>query len=72
VEKVRELLQHIQVPEEPEEKNENEDEEKEMVSLCSTSQHNVRPTVTHGTVITDRKSIFQGHAANVTSIEEVS
>lgn len=72
VEKVRELLQHIQVLEAPEEKNENEDQEREMLSLCSTSQHNVRPTVTHGTVITDRKSIFQGHAASVTSTEELS
>lgn len=71
MEKVRELLQHIQVLEAPEE-NENQDEEREIVSLCSTSQHNVRPTVTHGTVITDRKSIFQGHAASVTSTEEVS
>jgi hypothetical protein len=62
----------MQVWEAPEEKDENEDEEKEMVSVCSTSQHIVRPTVTHGTVITDRKSIFQGHAAIVTSTEEVS
>ncbi|XP_023715570.1 protein IMPACT isoform X2 [Cryptotermes secundus] len=72
VEKVRELLQHMQVLEAPEEKDENEDEDNEMVSLCSTSHHVVRPTVTHGTIITDRKSIFQGHAAIVTSAEEVS
>lgn len=72
VEKVRELLQHMQVLEAPEEKDENEDEVKEMVSFCSMSQHVVRPTITHGPVITDRKSIFQGHAAIVTSTEEVS
>jgi hypothetical protein len=70
VEKIRELLQHMVVFETPVEKD--VDEEREVVSLCSTGQHIVRPEVTHGSVITDRKSIFQGHAANVTSTEEVS
>lgn len=29
------------------------------------------PSITHGETITDRKSIFQGHAASVTSINQV-
>jgi hypothetical protein len=70
VEKVRELLQHMLVLEAPEEKD--VDEEREVVSVCSTVQHVVSPTVVHGSVITDRKSIFQGHAATVTSTEGVS
>jgi hypothetical protein len=70
VEKVRELLQHVLVLETPEEKD--VEEEREAVPLCSMGQHIVRPTVVHGNVITDRKSIFQGHTAIVTSTEEVS
>lgn len=29
------------------------------------------PEITHGEIITDRKSVFQGHAAAVRSIDEI-
>ncbi|KDR22562.1 protein IMPACT-like [Zootermopsis nevadensis] len=74
IEKVRELLCNMQASEAPEE--EDEDERgggcNEVMSACSVGQHIVRPTIIHGTVITDRKSVFQGHTAIVRNTEEVS
>jgi hypothetical protein len=69
VEKVRELLRHMQVLEAPEEGGGGCDE---VVSVCPVDQHIVMPTIIHGSVITDRKSVFQGHIAIVKNTEHVS
>jgi hypothetical protein len=44
----------------------------EVVSVFSVGQHIVTPTIIHGSVITDRKSVFQGHTAIVKNTEQVS
>ncbi|XP_045455172.1 protein IMPACT-B-like [Melitaea cinxia] len=69
VEKIREVLQMI---------NAKEPAKKEEKNLCiektlDLSQLEINcPKITHGEVIIDRKSSFQGHAAEVHSINDVN
>ncbi|CAG9792389.1 unnamed protein product [Diatraea saccharalis] len=63
VEKIREYLQSIKT-EEPEKKVVN-------VTPSVEEMHVNCPEITHGDVIVDRKSVFQGHAAVVHSLEDV-
>ncbi|KAJ4445922.1 hypothetical protein ANN_12608 [Periplaneta americana] len=70
VEKVRELLQQLQL-------QASSEEEECVVDLpteCSDTKtkSTAGPEIIHGDTITDRKSVFQGHAAFVFSAEEVS
>ncbi|XP_052751017.1 protein IMPACT-B-like [Galleria mellonella] len=67
VEKIREVLQNIKSTETP----------KNIVtpvieSLDMTKLKINCPEITHGEVIVDRKSSFQGHAAEVHSVEDVN
>ncbi|XP_041971699.1 protein IMPACT-B-like [Aricia agestis] len=68
VEKIREILQLI-VPQ-------TEKEEKDTKCIEETidlSQLDIKcPDITHGEVIFDRKSSFQGHAAEVHSVDDVN
>jgi hypothetical protein len=61
----------MQVLEAPEEEEEGGAGSDEVASVCSVGQHIVRPTIIHGSVITDRKSVFQGHTAIVKNTEQV-
>lgn len=76
VEKIRELLQQMQLPEhfqEEEEGIEDWSEETyyvESVSIPLKTAHKGFEII-HGTTITDRKSVFQGHVAIVTTLEDV-
>ncbi|CAH2098295.1 unnamed protein product [Euphydryas editha] len=69
VEKIREVLQMIKA---------REPAKKEQKNLCientiDLSQLDIKcPDITHGEVIIDRKSSFQGHAAEVHSIDDVN
>jgi hypothetical protein len=66
-------MQALEAPKEVEEEEGGEEEVcDEVVSECSMAQHIVRPTIIHGSVITDRKSVFQGHTAIVENTEQVS
>jgi hypothetical protein len=69
-------MQALEAPKEVEEEEEEEGGEEEVcdevVSECSMAQHIVRPTIIHGSVITDRKSVFQGHTAIVENTKQVS
>ncbi|XP_039765762.1 protein IMPACT-like isoform X2 [Pararge aegeria] len=65
VEKIREILQTIKPVESVKEKTLIEE-------TLDVSQIEIKcPDITHGEVIIDRKSSFQGHAAEVYSIEDV-
>ncbi|XP_013186771.1 protein IMPACT [Amyelois transitella] len=65
VEKIREVLETMKSPE-PEKKP------KPAVDPIDISQLEIScPPITHGEVIIDRKSSFQGHAAEVHSVEDV-
>ncbi|XP_038218213.1 protein IMPACT-like isoform X1 [Zerene cesonia] len=69
VEKVREMLQKIKTVK-PEKKEQLEDKIDETLDL---SQLDIKcPEITHGSVIVDRKSSFQGHAAQVHSVDDVT
>ncbi|XP_052745203.1 protein IMPACT-A [Bicyclus anynana] len=66
VEKIREILQTIK-PVEPEKQHISVEE------ILDVSQIEINcPDITHGEVIVDRKSSFQGHAAEVHSIDDVN
>ncbi|RVE52167.1 hypothetical protein evm_003240 [Chilo suppressalis] len=63
VEAIREYLQSVKTP---------EPEKKIISEVPSLEELEINcPEVTHGEVITDRKSIFQGHAAEVHNINDV-
>nr|XP_026497781.1 protein IMPACT-like [Vanessa tameamea] len=67
VEKIREVLQTIK-PIEP-----KKDEKNCVEKTLDFSQLEINcPDITHGEVIIDRKSSFQGHAAEVRSADDVS
>lgn len=68
VEKVRELLQQLQIQASPKEEEcmdlPTENPDTETKSTCG-------PEILHGDTITDRRSTFQGHTAYILSVEEV-
>ncbi|KAJ9592784.1 hypothetical protein L9F63_015562, partial [Diploptera punctata] len=70
IENVRELLQEMRLPDIPQERGHEEEEDEswgDSVPAESTTQFEI----IHGTTITDRKSVFQGHVAVVTSVQQV-
>lgn len=70
IEKVREYLQEIQNNIESEEmkrRKENKKEEKPVKSEPKKTEKEIQ----HGSVIQDRKSTFQGHVAQVYSLQDV-
>ncbi|CAH0714973.1 unnamed protein product, partial [Brenthis ino] len=69
VEKIREVLQKIK-PVEPDKKAAKDLHEKQALSQLEII--NNCPEITHGEVILDRKSSFQGHAAEVHSVDDVN
>ncbi|XP_026316203.1 protein IMPACT-like [Hyposmocoma kahamanoa] len=69
VEKIREILQSMKSPE-PVKKPEKTASEEESLDLSKLEIN--CPEITHGEVIMDRKSSFQGHAAKVESIADVN
>ncbi|KAJ8708740.1 hypothetical protein PYW08_010122 [Mythimna loreyi] len=67
VEKIREVLQAIKPPEK------KEKAKPRAVEVLDKTLININcPEITHGQVIIDRKSSFQGHAAEVHSLEDVN
>ncbi|CAF4769011.1 unnamed protein product [Pieris macdunnoughi] len=67
VEKIRETLQKIKP------QKEDKKEKAIVVETLDLSQLNINcPDITHGEVIIDRKSSFQGHAAEVHSLDDVT
>ncbi|CAK1589675.1 unnamed protein product [Parnassius mnemosyne] len=69
VEKIRETLQKIK-PKETPKKISNNITVDEVLDLASLEIN--CPEITHGEVIVDRKSSFQGHAAEVHSVDDVN
>ncbi|KAL4716764.1 hypothetical protein ACJJTC_001920 [Scirpophaga incertulas] len=66
VEKIREVLQNMGTPK-------TVDAINKVVEKINISKVTLNcPEITHGQVITDRKSTFQGHAARVHSVEDVN
>lgn len=68
VEKIREILQRYK----PQELEKKEAKPPAIESLDMTLLDINCPDITHGEVIMDRKSSFQGHAAEVHSLEDVN
>ena len=69
IEKIRECLSEFKVEPEPEEELPLLEEEINIAAVDSFEFE--IPEITHGEIITDRKSVFQGHAASVHSVEQV-
>ncbi|KAL0810888.1 hypothetical protein ABMA28_010191 [Loxostege sticticalis] len=67
VETIREFLQNMRAP-----SPEPEDKSKSPSPVDMSRLEISCPPITHGSVLTDRKSNFQGHAAEVHSVEEVN
>ncbi|XP_063393781.1 protein IMPACT-like [Cydia fagiglandana] len=68
VEKIREILLTMKPPEVKKKIQQKQPDEENM----DLSQVENCPEITHGEVIKDRKSSFQGHAAEVHSMEDVN
>ncbi|KAH9635289.1 hypothetical protein HF086_001945 [Spodoptera exigua] len=71
VEKIREVLQTIKPAKREANRKKDRSKSKSPPTLQPTQAENEVPEIIHGEVIVDRKSIFQGHAAEVHSIEDV-
>ena len=74
VEKVRDIVQQMKKPESYlEVKHENMwREETSVEPFCVPEETtDIGFEISHGLTITDRKSVFQGHLAVVTSVEDV-
>ncbi|XP_022837657.1 protein IMPACT-like [Spodoptera litura] len=72
VEKIREVLQTIKPKKRREVNERTKSKSPPTVSSDTSLVHSDCPEITHGEVIVDRKSIFQGHAAEVHSIDDVN
>ncbi|KAF9423679.1 hypothetical protein HW555_001005 [Spodoptera exigua] len=72
VEKIREVLQTIKPAKREANRKKDRSKSKSPPTLQPTQAENEVPEIIHGEVIVDRKSIFQGHAAEVHSIEDVN
>ncbi|XP_022837221.1 protein IMPACT-like [Spodoptera litura] len=71
VEKIREVLQTIKPKKRQKVNKTTKSKSPPTVSSDTSLVHSDCPEITHGEVIVDRKSIFQGHAAEVHSIDDV-
>ncbi|XP_050554443.1 protein IMPACT-like [Spodoptera frugiperda] len=72
VEKIREVLQTIKPSKREMNRKKSRSKSKSPTESMTSLVESACPEITHAEVIIDRKSIFQGHAAEVHSIDDVN
>ncbi|KAH9635282.1 hypothetical protein HF086_001938 [Spodoptera exigua] len=71
VERIRDIMHSIETRQDRGKPKIDKKKSKRRPAECTNVAVHNGPEITHGEVIVDRKSIFQGHAARVNSVDDV-